>query len=123
MARSEVILLKKNGTAIRLKSKGKVADHGLDWYHIDPQRTYLMDTMTGPKKLLVFVEGDPEAVGHREPIGLDAGSIKMLAGPVLPRLIVEALNPPTNQANLKFWVIGAIAIGGLFAGWFLGGAF
>ena len=118
MVKSKVVVLKKNGTVKWLTAKDAIAKDGDDWYQMAPERTYLEQRVFGIRKLTVFVEGDPEAVSQREPVGLDSKAIRMLAGPLIPRLLAESLGPQNKRGlDLKWFLLLGVLVAGGFVGY------
>ena len=75
----------------------------------------VQQTIKAGSLLAVWVEGDPEPVSTRQPVGYGAKMLRLLVGPLLPRIIDAGLdaNPLTwdrRRILLAFAVIGAAAV-------------
>lgn len=126
MAKTKAIILNNDGTFTEEDILEGHTVVGNGTYVFEPKNTYLRkgDTHLGRKwrwftprerKFVFFTAGDPEPLGHRKPVGLTAQDVRMLSGPLLPRLLAPALgDQEKTKLNLK--LIGLVLVGALVAG-------
>lgn len=88
-----------------------LADHGAHRY--DCKNAALEERKWLGNRMVSFhIEGNPEAITDRPPIGLTSKHLKLLTGPKLSKAMVDALIPPNNDDKVKKgfqpWMAGAM---------------
>lgn len=76
-------------------------------YRIDSTRSQIIKTKVGLERVLVFNEGNPDAISFDIPtVGLDAIKVGILVGPLVARIKLMGLNARSVEKKFPFdWKI------------------
>lgn len=110
---STALILQKKGDVEIVKVEGQKVDASSGAYVVETAKKFWIGRRIPVGWLTVYVEGNPDPVSERPPIGYDAQTVEVLTGPYIMHVVGAGFQKRFRLKEWQVWALVGVGFVGL----------